>query len=205
MIYRGDFMPKTFSESERIIIQQRLMDAAEECLARFGARKTTVDELVSKAKIPKGTFYLFYDSKELLYFRVFQKLHDDLQSAAKSELAEICSNLNPLELAELIFRLYKNIEDSFLLRFITDGDLEMTLRKLPPEIALEYNERELFSLDHIITSIPCLNPYFSRVSGAALKGVFLSMLHKREIGEEIFDDAIKVMIYGITILMFSGE
>ena len=31
------------------------------------------------------------------------------------------------------------------------------------------------------------------------------MLHKHEIGEEVFDDALKVMIYGVVILMFSGE
>ena len=196
-------MPKTFSDSERTIIRQRLMDAAGECLIRFGVRKTTVDELVRRANIPKGTFYLFYESKELLFFEVFQKRYDEVQKKMTSESAGMTQTPNPLELTELIFSLYKMAEDSFLLRFITEGDLDMMLRKLPPEVASEYAGRDFFSLEHLISSIPCLNPYFSKVSGAALKGVFLSMLHKKEIGEDVFDDALKVMIYGVAILMFS--
>ncbi|WP_286081321.1 TetR/AcrR family transcriptional regulator [Parablautia intestinalis] len=31
---------------------------------------TTVDEIVKRVNIPKGTFYLFYKSKELLLFEV---------------------------------------------------------------------------------------------------------------------------------------
>ena len=60
--------PKSFSGQERTLIDQRLRAAAAECLERYGVRKTTVDELVRRAGIPKGTFYLFYPSKEALFF-----------------------------------------------------------------------------------------------------------------------------------------
>lgn len=72
-------MPKTFSDSERAYIRRRLMEEAKECLGLYGIRKTTVDELVKRVKIPKGTFYLFYESKELLFFDVFCTLHDEMQ------------------------------------------------------------------------------------------------------------------------------
>ena len=39
------------------------MEEANACLAAYGIRKTTVDELVRRVGIPKGTFYLFYESK----------------------------------------------------------------------------------------------------------------------------------------------
>ena len=38
-----------------------------------GVKKTTVDELVKRTGIPKGTFYLFYPSKEMLLFDVSQE------------------------------------------------------------------------------------------------------------------------------------
>lgn len=198
-------MPKPLSEVERLIIKQRLMDAAAECLAQFGARKTTVDELVKRVNIPKGTFYLLYESKEFLFFDIFRKFHDKSHEKMLSGIAEMKGNINPLGMTELIFSFFKQIEESFMLKFLIEGDLEMTLRKLPPETAANYADKDYFGIELLISSIPGLNPYYSRVSGAALKGVFLSMLHKHEIGEDVFDDALKVMIYGVMILMFSGD
>ena len=61
-------MPKSYSEQEREYIRKRLKEEAADCLARYGVRRTTVDELVKRVNIPKGTFYLFYKSKELLLF-----------------------------------------------------------------------------------------------------------------------------------------
>lgn len=198
-------MPKPFSESERKIIKQRLMDAAGECLAQFGARKTTVDELVKRVNIPKGTFYLLYESKELLFFDIFRRFHDETHNKMLAEITGMKGDINPLGMTELIFSLFKRIEASFMLKFLIEGDLEMMLRKIPPETAEKYAERDYLGIDLLISSVPGLNPYYSRVSGAALKGVFMSMLHKHEIGEELFDDALKVMIYGVVILMFSGD
>lgn len=46
---------------------------------QFGVKKTTVDELVKRVSIPKGTFYLFYPSKEQLFFDVFLDKHNAIQ------------------------------------------------------------------------------------------------------------------------------
>ena len=59
-------MPKTFTDSEREYIKERLIEEAKKSLSQHGIRKTTVDELVKRVNIPKGTFYLFYESKERL-------------------------------------------------------------------------------------------------------------------------------------------
>lgn len=64
-------MPKSYSEQEREYIKTRLKEEAAKCLAQYGVRRTTVDEIVKRVNIPKGTFYLFYKSKELLLFDVF--------------------------------------------------------------------------------------------------------------------------------------
>ena len=72
-------MPKTFSEQERTLIKNKLMKEAEYCLSQYGVRKTTVDELVKRVHIPKGTFYLFFESKEQLFYEVFIQFHDEIQ------------------------------------------------------------------------------------------------------------------------------
>ncbi|MBC7317986.1 TetR/AcrR family transcriptional regulator [Candidatus Bipolaricaulota bacterium] len=63
-------MPRPFTEEERELLRQRLIAAGRELFARFGLRKTTVDELAQKAGLAKGTFYLFFPSKEALYAEV---------------------------------------------------------------------------------------------------------------------------------------
>ena len=198
-------MPKTFTKKEREFIQQRLMEEAKNCLVQYGARKTTVDELVKRVNIPKGTFYLFYDSKELLFYDVFNYFHDELHEKIIFEIASLKQDIDPDKLTQLIFSLYKMVGDSFLLKFMTEGDLEMMLRKLPPETAAKHAEKDDFSIEQLLSLVPDLKTDQNRVFSAALRGVFLSMLHKHEIGEEVFDDALKIMIHGIVIQMFGGE
>ena len=72
-------MPKSYSNSEREYIIKKLKQEAEYCLTQYGVKKTSVDELVKRVSIPKGTFYLFYRSKELLFFDVFLEKHNEIQ------------------------------------------------------------------------------------------------------------------------------
>ena len=50
-----------------------MKEEAAKCLGTYGIRRTMVDEIVKRVKIPKGTFYLFYPSKEMLLFEVIQE------------------------------------------------------------------------------------------------------------------------------------
>ena len=68
-------MPKVYSEEERNTIISRLKEEANILMQEKGVKKTTVDELVKRVGIPKGTFYLFYPSKEMLLFDVSQDFH----------------------------------------------------------------------------------------------------------------------------------
>jgi AcrR family transcriptional regulator len=63
-------MPKAFNENEKFEIRKRLMAAGRECFSRWGLKKTTVEDLVRPAGIAKGSFYLFFESKEALYIEI---------------------------------------------------------------------------------------------------------------------------------------
>jgi len=76
------------------------------------------------------------------------------------------------------------------------------LRKLPPELALTHAEKDDFSIEQIIFLVPGLNSHNSKSYSAALRAIFLSMLHKTEIGEEIFREALRLMHRGVVMQMF---
>ena len=61
-------MAKAFDDNERKLIKDKLKEGALLFIQQQGVRKTSVDELVKYANISKGAFYLFYTSKELLFF-----------------------------------------------------------------------------------------------------------------------------------------
>jgi AcrR family transcriptional regulator len=160
---------------------------------------------VRRVGIPKGTFYLFYDSKELLFYDVYHTYHNELHDKILAEIACLSRGIDAHKLTELIFSLYKLVADSFLLKFMTEGELEMVLRKLPPEIMTKHAEKDDLSIERLLSLVPDLKTDRSRIYSAALRAVFLSMLHKHEIGDEVFDDALKTMIHGVVIQMFGGD
>jgi AcrR family transcriptional regulator len=180
------------------------MEEAQNCLKLYGIRKTTVDELVKRVNIPKGTFYLFYESKEMLFYEVLCSFHDELQSILIHDFQALDEHVCAGKLTELLLDLYKRIEGSFLYRLITNGDLELLLKKLPPEVALSHAQKDDFSIEQLISILPCIKKDNIKAFSAAMRAIFLSMLHKHEIGDEVFDDALKLLINGIVIQMFEG-
>jgi AcrR family transcriptional regulator len=198
-------MPKTFSDSEREYIKKRLLEEAAYCLSHYGVRKTTVDEIVRRANIPKGTFYLFYPSKELLLFDVFCQMHDDYQARMVGQMSALRDDMDPDRMTDIIFGMYKTMEDSFMLRLMTNGELELLFRKLPPEAAALHAEKDTFRTEELAALIPGMKGERLEVFSAALRGIFLSLLHRRDIGEDVFDEALKIMIRGVVIQMFEGE
>jgi AcrR family transcriptional regulator len=56
--------------------RDRLLDAAERLLARYGYRKMTVDDLASEAGIGKGTVYLSFPSKEEVVLGTVDRIVD---------------------------------------------------------------------------------------------------------------------------------
>lgn len=97
-------MPKTYTEEQKADIIRRLKKEANDCLMKYGVRKTTVDELVQRVHIPKGTFYLFYKSKELLIFDVILELHQQIEDSMLAEAGKLAEagNMELDKLTDLI-------------------------------------------------------------------------------------------------------
>jgi len=192
-------MPKTYSDKEKEHIIKRLKEEAADCLALYGVKKTTVDELVKRVNIPKGTFYLFYSSKELLLFDVINDLHNNIQSKFLNEVNSSQGKFSCDELSNLLFEIFKKVDGTCLLNIMTNGDLELLMRKLPNEIVKEHLHHDNGIMEQLIASIPQAKDKNIEFYSGAMRGIFLTMLHKREIGDEIFDDSLKLLIKGLVI------
>lgn len=192
-------MPKTYSEQEKAYIQERLLQEAKKCLAQYGIRKTTVDELVRRVGIPKGTFYLFYESKERLLFDVILQFNDDIQTELLAEISALESIPDADTLTDVIFRLYRRLDDSFLPRLLQDGEMEFFMRTLPPELSKLHAEHDGNRVRDLLKLLPGMQEERAEAFSAALRSVFLTLLYKGEIGEAIFDETLRILIRGVVL------
>ncbi|HWQ98002.1 MAG TPA: TetR/AcrR family transcriptional regulator [Clostridia bacterium] len=198
-------MPKTLSENERGYIQRRLIAEAQRCLAQYGIRKTTVDELVKRVGIPKGTFYLFYESKERLLFEVIMDFDRDAQEQLYQQISGLPGLPDVDEITEIILRFYRKIDDSFLPRLMQSGELEYFMRTVPPELSRQHAERDREAMKRMFAAFPGMQSERAEALSGAFRGVFLTLLFKGEIGAEIYEDALRVLIRGVVIQLLEQK
>ena len=74
-------MERHFSENEKQLIKKRLLVEGKDLFENCGIKKTSVDKIVEKVGIAKGSFYNFYASKESMVYDLIMnieiKMHKD--------------------------------------------------------------------------------------------------------------------------------
>ncbi len=148
-------MPKTYSPLEKDNIKRNLRKTASSFLKSYGVKKTTVDEIVERVNIPKGTFYLFYNSKEDLFLDLIDNFSDEVESMYLSMLQELDENKIVTSLTNVFFAIASKFYQSGVYKFLDDSELSLVTRKLEsgeskrPFILKEELLNKLFSYFYI--------------------------------------------------------
>jgi AcrR family transcriptional regulator len=125
-------MAKWFSEEEKGMIRDRLLEQGERQFSQFGFKKANVDEIAHAAGISKGAFYRFYESKELLFMDVIEQV----EIRGRREILKIVDQPGPTPRARF-FAVLKRAFDLFgelpILRFFTSSDFDILIRGVPTE------------------------------------------------------------------------
>ncbi|MGN0537268.1 MAG: TetR/AcrR family transcriptional regulator [Acutalibacteraceae bacterium] len=191
-------MPKCYSEQEKEYIRKRLKEEAAKCLAQYGIKRTTVDEIVKRVKIPKGTFYLFYQSKELLLFDVILEQHDLIEKKLLEEISSIdVKNFTPEKLTEIIVHFYQLAGEMPILKLLNSDEIEILARKLPQGVLEEHLGHDNSMIDKLFGAFPLKKNIDTKTLSAAFRAIYFATLHKEEIGKENFDDALRLMVSGL--------
>ena len=193
-------MPRCYSDQEREYIKKRLKEEAAACMGQFGIRRTTVDELVKRVNIPKGTFYLFYKSKELLLFDVIQEQHELVNQKLYQAISEVADqSLSAEKLTDMIYEFYKMTEEMPIFRLMDSEEIELLVRKLPREVVEAHLQDDTDTIQKMFALLPVKKEADVKMMSAAFHAIYYATLHKKEIGEEEYDQALRMLIYGIVI------
>lgn len=139
----------TFSETEKKNIQERLLINCEESWARLGYKKTSVDDLCRKAGISKGSFYLFYESKEELFCAVMIEVQKRLITITRNTLGLSPRKKDLAKALQVVYREYVKIP---FIRETKSADFIAFINRLSPKNLQELENHGRYDLKEIIKS-----------------------------------------------------
>ncbi len=139
-------MTKSFSEYERELIKKKLQQSCEECWGRYGYKKTSVGELCKMAAISTGAFYIFYDSKEMLFLDTLNMIHERYHDLIDKLVPK---NPTKYDFSATLKHLFRELgKTPWMLNL--NQDYEILLRKLPPEYLKENFNNDLTAFNKML-------------------------------------------------------
>lgn len=203
-------MPKIYSEEEKKLIIEKLKYEANILMQEKGVKKTTVDELVKRVGIPKGTFYLFYPSKEMLLFDVSQDFHEQVDKYIEEGIYKIIQSKNKSlqnldlsdcveELTDVILGAIEITYNSCLSVLLNPESMNLILSKIPADVLDKHRESDGDICDGFFKTIA----NEKGIDVEALVGSFMMIIfggmYKTAIGTENWKESMRIVLRGIVI------
>lgn len=204
-------MPKTYSEEEKEKIIELLKYHANELMQERGVKKTTVDELVKRAGIPKGTFYLFYPSKEMLLFDVSQDFHEEVDGFISDGMMRVMmeKNVKPDVNADfsecvdgftdVILGAMEITFDSCLKVLLNPESMGIILSKLPDSVLAEHREQDKSIGEGMIEALALKKGMSVEAVVGSFMMIIFGGMYKREIGEDNWRESTRMLVKGLML------
>lgn len=192
-------MAFTSFETERI--REALLKEARRCAVTLGMRKTSVEQLTQAVGISKGSFYKFYDSKELLFFAVLEGIHTETYDVAEQTLRENKSLAPAERAAKTVLAACRKLSDTGAMTFI-ENDTEALLRRLPEEIKAEHYHDDEVHIRALLEESNLIPHGGMELAAATVRGLILTVSHQEQIGE-LYPKVLETLVYGACRELFS--
>jgi AcrR family transcriptional regulator len=199
-------MPKAWSEREKEFIKKTLLSEGKTLFEKYGLHKTTVDEIVNAAQISKGSFYIFYQSKEELYFDVLDSVEQELRE-------KIFENLFKPELdrrdsfKSFLLQMVEILTTMPIYEQMNAANYELLLRKLPEETLQNHMNRDQENLAKYFVDWMDKG-WMRKVDPDALNGLLLALIqfvmHREEFGEN-FEATKELWIEAISYYLITDD
>ncbi|GIP30197.1 TetR family transcriptional regulator [Paenibacillus sp. J23TS9] len=140
-------MSKSFTEHERQIIKQNLINACKECWKQYGYSKTGIRDIVQRANISTGAFYQFFSSKELLFVKTADEYQKELDQILYDKM-KIDSSKHGL--AEGLKALAIELSTMSWLTSMWD-EWALIIQKLPPDYMEQDFNNDKIRMENLIS------------------------------------------------------
>ena len=183
-----------FTEEQNETIRRDLIREARCCGVTVGMRKTSVEQLTEAVGISKGSFYKFFDSKELLFFAVLEDIHTECFAAAQKSLQENAAIDPASRTAAAILAACRWLSETKAFVFI-ENDAEFLLHRLPEEVKTAHYHDDEMHIRLLLEKYDLVPNRGASLAAATVRGLILTVSHKEQIGE-LYPQVLETLVYG---------
>ena len=183
-----------FTEEQNETIRRDLIREARCCGVTVGMRKTSVEQLTEAVGISKGSFYKFFDSKELLFFAVLEDIHTECFAAAQKSLQENAAIDPASRTAAAILAACRWLSATKAFVFI-ENDAEFLLHRLPEEVKTAHYHDDETHIRQLLEKYDLVPKRGTSLAAATVRGLILTVSHKEQIGE-LYPQVLETLVYG---------
>lgn len=183
-----------FTDYETEQIREALLAEARRCAATLGMRKTSVEQLTQAVGISKGSFYKFYESKELLFFAVLEDIHTELYEVAERALCESAGLPAAERAARAILCVCGRLSDTGAMVFI-ENDADTLLRRLPEPVKTEHYHDDETHIRELLEKSGLSPKGGMPLAAATVRGLILTVSHQEQIGR-LYPQVLKTLVVG---------
>ena len=183
-----------FTEEQNETIRRDLIREARCCGVTVGMRKTSVEQLTEAVGISKGSFYKFFDSKELLFFAVLEDIHTECFAAAQKSLQENAAVAPADRAAAAILAACRLLSETKAFVFI-ENDAEFLLHRLPEEVKTAHYHDDETHIRLLLEKYDLAPNRGISLAAATVRGLILTVSHKEQIGE-LYPQVLETLVYG---------
>jgi len=189
-------MPKGFTEREKELIRQRLLKEGYRQFSAYGLKKTSIEELAAAARISKGAFYLFYESKEALFMDVAEWA----EQRFRQEILAVIDLPGPSPRARLLAvfkQAFALLNTMPILQFFTGSDYDLLFRRIPAEKLQEHLASDRLFFEELVAR--CQNagiPIRARPEeiSSLIYPLVLATMHEDDLGRDNFVGSVDLLL-----------
>lgn len=187
----------TFTNQERDHLAQALIESGRRRFIEQGLKKTTLEELTSDAGIAKSSFYSFFESKEALYLELLA-LERPAAEARLLPLLDI--HADPVAgIANFLRATIDHIDTTPITRrLITHPEeMQVLMRRLTPQHLADKMKYGVLPIVQAVTSWQAHGLVIHEppeVIAATIRAVTMLILHKDDLGQDLYPQVIELMI-----------
>jgi len=189
-------MPKAFSEHERETIRTQMREKGKKLFEKHGLKKTSVDEVTEAVGISKGAFYLFYGSKEELFLEILEQIEKEIQTSIL-EFTLMPKADARKNVSAMLKGFLSTWDDYPLLKNFSKSDFDYLARKVPVKRIQQHVQSDTEFTNNFIKKIKregIIVKVSPHVVSNLIKSLFFIGLHRQDLGEDAYEEAINVMI-----------
>ena len=186
-----------FNEQEKEYIRSKLLQHGKKLFGDHGLNKTTISDLTKQVNIAQGSFYLFYKSKEELYFEILEQEESYIREELLNKVL-LKEKLTRESFRTFLQQALQFLDESPILRQLFDkSTMSQLLRKLPQD---KFDSNKQGDIDFLVPYIKkwqadgIMKQLSPDIIVSMIRSLIILSLQKEMIGESNYNSTMDQLI-----------